>query len=177
MDNRASGQHGIRFREALHDGDAELACSLLASLDRPHEVELVLGAALRDGRDCFFAARNWLRASDPEQRIALVASLARPGADGQLDALAAAYVAERRVSDRWLPDGRPLSPSERLALSVSGPLDARVANLYGQGVGGLQLLDALSGRPLYSAVEAYYRQGTIHALGPRPLLILAAFEG
>jgi len=41
-------------------------------------------------------------------------------------------------------------------------------------VGGGSLLDALAHLPLHPPVAAYYRRGSLHALGVRPLLILAA---
>ena len=52
--------------------------------------------------------------------------------------------------------------------------DVEVAARYAEGVGGDALLDAFADLPVYEAVALYYRRGTIHALGPRALLILAA---
>lgn len=145
----------------------------MPTLDSPHRVELLLGAALRDGRGGFAAARAWIAAEAGEGTWDEVCRLlAAPGADHTLDDLASAYVAEGRVPDRWIPEGRALDRD------VRGPCaDVATAAAYGAGVSGEALLDAFAELPLYAAVAAYYRKGTIHALGPRPLLVLAASGG
>ena len=173
--NLLFGQHGIRFREALADGHGALAVRLLPELDEAHRIELVLGEALRDGRDGFGAARRFADVDGRGPVVeAIVLDLARPGADRAPDELAAAYVAARRVPDRWLGAGRAVTRAEAAELRAEGQLDVAVARLLGQGAGGLALLQCLADRPLFSAVNMYYRWGTIHALGPRPLLVLAA---
>lgn len=175
------GQHGIRFREALTDGDAAVAISLLPELDSAHRVELILGAALRDGRDDFAAARILVSAFDhPEDETACSAAfakaiplLARPNPDRTLDTLAAAYVAERRVPDVWRPGGGALTLGKSVIRKLEHP-DVEVARMYNEGVGGKRLMDVFVSSNLFMAVALYYGRGSIHALGPRPLLILSA---
>ena len=168
-----AGQTGIRLREALAAGDAPLAAMLAHGLDEAHTIELLLGAALRDARGGHAAARLWLAADacpplpDPDPRWwPACRLLAEPGADHSLDQLATAYIAERRAPDRWTAHGTADVPATLDDLTVADALM--------RGVAGLALLDALQDRPLYPAVSCYYRRGTIHALGPRPLLLLAA---
>lgn len=168
-----AGQTGIRLRDALAAGDAPLAAVLATGLDEAHRIELLLGAALRDARGGHAAAQLWLAADaspargEPDPRWWPVCRLlAEPGADHTLDLLASAYVAERRAPDRWTPAGSTELPA---ALD-----DLTVADALVRGVSGLALLAALADRPLHAAVSCYYRRGTIHALGPRPLLVLAA---
>lgn len=168
------GQAGILLREALLRQDARAMAACIPVLDEAHRVELLLGAALRDGRQDHLIARLYmvLAASDlpMEVRFWPVCRLLCEGEpDTAFDDLASAYVAERRVPDRWVPEGAP-APSRLLG----APTDVAVADAYAAGVGGLALLDIFVGHPLYAAVAHYYRVGTIHALGPRPLLILAA---
>lgn len=163
-----AGQHGIRFREALLAGDAATAAALVPTLDLPHRVELVLGAALRDARDDFAAARLAVAEDWP----AVCARLADGAADLRYDTLAAAYVASRRAPDRWTPTGLPLDRDVR-----SGLPDVAVAAALLDGVSGAALLDAFADLPLYPAVARYYRVGTLWALGCRPLLLLAATAG
>lgn len=164
------GQTGIRLREALAAGDWETAAALVPPLDEAHRIELLLGAALRDARDGFAAARAWLDAEDGRGDWRHVCRLLAAGEpDRTLDELAAAYVAEGRVPNEWRPRGRPLDRDVRMPFA-----DVVVAAAYAEGVGGDALLDAFADLPLHAAVAHYYRRGTIHALGPRPLLILAA---
>jgi len=175
-----SGQTGIRMREALLAGDARAAASLAPALDGPHRVELLLGAALRDARGGWAAARLYLAADAHGAGDArwwpVCRLLAEPGADHTLDELAAAYVAEGRVPDVWrraratVPAAPPPAAAE-----LCGPFaDVAVAAALAAGVPGETLLDALAERPLFPAVNHYYRRGTLHALGVRPLLVLAA---
>lgn len=179
----AFGQHGIRFREALADGDAVLAISLLPELDLPHRIELILGAALRDGREGFGAAHDASRAFAPgvEDSAAIdsleqaIRSLARPNPDRTLDDIAAAYVAERRVPDVWRPGGRPLPPNAAEIPAALHP-DVEVARLYADGVAGSALINLFADSDLFGPVAIYYSEGAIHAMGPRPLLILASFR-
>jgi hypothetical protein len=93
--------------------------------------------------------------------------------DTRLDDLAAGYVAERRVPEGWRAGGRAVATDVRAARYP----DLVVAREYAGGASGLALLDAFADLPLYPAVNWYYRRGTIHAMGPRPLLILAASGG
>ncbi|MDP2308930.1 MAG: hypothetical protein Q8P18_23105 [Pseudomonadota bacterium] len=171
-----SGQTGIRMREALAGGDAPTAASLALALDEPHRIELLLGAALRDARGGWAAARLWLEAEaggeGPDRWLPVCRLLAAPGADHALDQLAAAYVAEGRIPEVWPARGRPLDRNVRVPLA-----DVAVAEALMAGVSGPALLDAFADLPLYPAVAYYYRRGTIHALGARPLVILAASAG
>jgi hypothetical protein len=171
-----AGQTGIRLREALAAGDGLRAAHLVGDLDTAHRIELLLGAALRDGREDFSSARAFpaLLASgrdEPEAWRAFCVSLARPGADRRLDDLAASWIAAGVAPDRWTPAGREPSADERVALRNAREPDAVVARLLEQGRSGLAILDSLPIHPLLPAVSLYYRQGTIHALGPRPLLV------
>lgn len=166
------GQTGIRLREALARGDADGATALVPALDEAHRVELLLGAALRDARDDHARARLYLRADDDGDWAALCAALCDGAPDRTLDILASAYVAARRVPERWRPGGLPLDRPVRVELP-----DVAVAAALVAGVGGLALLDAFADLPLHAPVSHYYRRGTLHALGHRPLLILAASGG
>jgi hypothetical protein len=169
-----SGQTGIRMREALLAGDARTAASLAHALDEPHRIELLLGAALRDARGGWAAARLFLAADTHGAALArwwpVCRLLAEPGADHTLDELASAYVAEGRAPDVWPRTG---APAPRIALDEPFA-DVAVAAALAAGVSGGALLDALADRPLFPAVAHYYRRGTLHALGVRPLLVLAA---
>lgn len=169
------GQTGIRLREALWAGDPVGAAAELGALDEAHRVELLLGAALRDGRDGFAAARLYLRAAAEGAGsplwAELLARLAGQEGDASLDVQAAGLVAARRAPDRWRPEGEPWSGGPRPGL-------AAVLDALARGVSGLALVDAYAGHdPLHPAVEHYYRRGSIHALGPRPLLCLALRAG
>jgi hypothetical protein len=175
-----SGQTGIRLREALVSGDARTAAALALTLDEPHRIELLLGAALRDARGDWAAARLWLAAethggaasAEPDRWWPTCRLLAEPGPDHTLDQLAAAYVAEGRIPEHWRPEGRPLDRDVHVTYA-----DVPVAAALLAGVSGLALLDAFADRPLHAAVAHYYRRGTIHALGARALVILAASVG
>ena len=162
------GQAGIHFREALLRGDAGAALGCLPELDTAHHVELLLGAAIRDGRDDFAAAACYLAGDWP----GLCARLAVPGADHRHDEVAAAYVATGRAPSTWCATGFPPNGDVR-----GGLPDARVAAALTAGVSGLALLDAFADLPLHAAVDHYYRVGSLHALGCRPLLILAITAG
>ncbi|MDP2315674.1 MAG: hypothetical protein Q8P41_22440, partial [Pseudomonadota bacterium] len=146
------------------------------ALDERHRIELLLGPALRDARGGWAAARLYLAADahdvGPARWWPVCRLLADPGADHTLDQLAAAYIAEGRAPDVWLPDGRPPYRDVRVPYA-----DVAVADALAAGVAGDSLLEAFTDLPLFPAVAHYYRRGTIHALGPRPLLILAASGG
>lgn len=167
-----SGQLGIRLREALADGRWQVAQELLPTLDRPHRVEILLGTALRDGRNDFSAARLYVELETAGGDWGRLFWMLGTGtADRSWDDLAAAYVAARQVPDRWIPEGRPLEADP----TTSEFPDVEVARHYGAGVGGRLLLECFRSSPLYPAVKLYYEEGNIHALGPRPLLVLAAY--
>lgn len=166
------GQMGIEWREAWLARDVPRMAALAPSLDLAHRVELLLGEALRDARDGFRRALAWFEVRDddwgPFCRL-----LAEGEPDRRWDVLAAAYVAARRAPERWTATGRPLDRDVRGA-----PLpDVAVAAALLDGVAGEALLDAFADLPLHRAVSAYYRVGTLHALGCRPLLTLAAVAG
>lgn len=147
------GQAGIRFREALLAQDLRAMRAWASQLDEAHEIELILGAALRDRRGAFAAARAFARGEDVLDRL-----LGEP--DHTADEAASAWIAAGRIDDRWRPDGGADSGADVVAA-------------YAAGVSGLALVDRFADRPLHAAVSMYYRRGVIHALGPRPLLILA----
>ncbi len=169
----SSGQSGIRLREALAAGDWAGAAEQVPALDEAHRIELLLGAALRDARDGWAAARAFLDAEAGRGDWRTVCRLLAEGEpDHALDELASAYVAEGRVPSAWSPEGRPLDRPVRVPLA-----DLAVAAAYAAGVAGDALLDAFTDLPLHPAVAHYYRRGAIHALGPRPLLVLAASAG
>jgi hypothetical protein len=159
------GQQGIALREALAAGDAEAAIRAREGVDEAHVVEMVLGAALRDARDGHRAARLWeecARHGRPDRQV--IELLCQGTPDTSLDERAAAWIAARRVEEDWRPGGLPL---DRRIVDVEA-----VAAAYAAGVAGLALLDAMADLPLAPAVSWYYRRGRIHALGPRPLLVL-----
>ncbi len=173
------GQTGIRLRQCLIEQDAAGAIALLDSLDPAHHVELLLGAALRDARGDFLAARLYTHLIEEQhaqghvrhEAWALLVALLTDGApDEGPDLSASAWIAARRAPDRWFPLGAPLAG----ALPAPPGAEAAVVQAYAAGVGGLALLAALADRPLHAAVATYYRLGSIHALGPRPLFMLAA---
>ncbi len=168
----ALGQTGILLRRLLAEGRGEEAAALVPTLDEAHRIELLLGAALRDRREHFAGAGLYLACETgaaPWEK--LCHWLAQP-ADHSLDELAAGYIAEGRAPEKWLPTGLPMQFSPRQA-----PLpDLATATQLQAGVAGLALLDTFSDVSLYPAVSLYYRRGSIHALGPRPLLCLAAFS-
>jgi hypothetical protein len=169
-----AGQAGIALREALAAGDVEAALAGIFALDEAHRVEILLGAALRDAREDHRAARLYLAAEQGGGRWdEVVRALADAGADNRLDAIAASWVASGRAPERWTPCGRGLHDGEIQSLQVDREVDAEVVALLASGAGGLAILGALSARALYPPVAHYYRRGTIHALGCRPLLVLA----
>lgn len=152
------GQAAIAVRHALAAGDAKAASAAVPDLDEAHRIEILLGAAIRDGKEDF-AAVGWWLAEDMEQ---LCATLASPP-DTRLDDRAVGLIIRRRAPEHWKADGpAPL---------VNTPED--VADALANGAGGLAILDQLQDRLIYAAVREYYVRGTIHALGVRPLLILA----
>ena len=168
------GQLGIRLRAALVEGHWAVAAELVPTLDREHRIELLLGAALRDGRQEFAAAHLFCsleKNGGDWGRLCWMLGTGEP--DRRLDLLAASYVAERRVPDRWIPLGRGVESDPRAAALP----DVEVARQYAGGVGGLALLACFEHAPLYPAVQLYYGEGNIHALGPRPMLVMAASEG
>ncbi len=159
-----AGQAGIRLRIALACGDVERALSELDALDDAHHVEILLGAAIRDERERHGGVGYYLRREWAELVTFLCGTPSLT-----LDHLAAAYVASRRAPVDWCPHGRVLT--ERLPEIEA---DVSVARWLADGVSGASILDALAGKPLHAGVAYYYHVGTIHALGVRPLLILAA---
>lgn len=175
------GQTGIRLRAALAAGDARLAAALAPELDDAHRVEILLGAALRDARRGHAAAHLFLALDALDDRVAgparwwpLCRLFVEGEPDRRLDDLAAAYVAERRAPDRWRPSGAPLAPDAAAAIRGAPFPDVAVAAALAAGTAGDALLDAFADLPLHRPVAVYYRRGTLHALGARPLLILAA---
>ncbi len=164
-DSLGAGQRAIRLRDALYEGDITWALHWAERLDEAHVYEVIAGACIRDARDQFAAARAFpgaLAAGD--WRPVFERLLGEP--ETTLDDLAASLVAARVVPDRWRPGGTP----------VTVPVDGleHAAALYAAGAAGLALVDACRSRPIYDAVSLYYRRGTLHALGPRPMLVLSA---
>ncbi|MSP54307.1 MAG: hypothetical protein EXR69_01670 [Myxococcales bacterium] len=159
--NDAHGQAAIAVRQALADGNGDLAFAHVAGLDLAHRIEVLLGAAIRDRRDDFAAVRAWY-AGDLRAMCVL---LAVPP-DTALDDAAVGLIVAGRVEERWRPHGSPVGDGRGAWAGVA----AAVAD----GVGGLALVACLRDRLIHRAVLQYYVEGTIHALGVRPLLILAA---
>lgn len=156
-----SGQAAIAVREALACGDAASALVGVPDLDEAHRIEILLGAAIRDCTDDHAAVRAWL-AGDMS---GLCERLSRPP-DTRYDDVAVGLVVRHKVPEAWRPFGS--GPNSRVA-----SLEDVVAALAA-GAGGLDLVAQLQDRLLRPAVLQYYRDGTIHALGVRPLLILAS---
>ncbi len=183
------GQSGIRLRAALARGEGAAAAGLVGDLDTAHRIELLLGAAIRDARGEWAAARAWLAAEAGEGTWADVCEqLTTPSPDHTLDDLASAYVAEGRVPATWRADGADVATFGEALVSAGlggAEPDLVVAAAYARGVAGSALVGAVAAAftsvnrhsPLLRAVETYYRAGTIHALGPRPMLVLAAALG
>ena len=168
-----AGQSAIRLRRALAHGEADAAAALVPELDADHRIEILLGAALRDGRDGFAAAKLYLDAAgsdaaDPTAWHRVCTALSSPG-DTAADDIAAAWVASGRVPDAVRGGGRALSAAERAQLAEAP--EAALVALIGAGVALDALLAAFADHPLYPAVNAYYRGG-IRALGWRPCLLL-----
>ncbi len=158
------GQRAIRFRDAIVAGDAALAARWAGELDEAHRYEVLLGDAVRDGRGDFAAAGAFLSGEANGDWLPLCRALLGE-ADTALDDEAASLVAARVVPDRWVVGGRPLA--ERLYTMDDA------ARAYAAGIDGLTIVDAFAHEPLHAAVWRYYRRGTLFALGPRPMLVLA----
>ena len=127
----------------------------------------------------------------------LTSRLVDPAVDMHLDTLAAGYVAGRRVPERWVPERSSperSSPEQAPPEQATGPDTFRVLRVPGwwrgvdfpevivaaalqAGRGGRAVLDTFAEALPFGAVDHYYRVGTIHALGPRPLLALSAWAG
>ncbi|MBM4390491.1 MAG: hypothetical protein FJ090_05175 [Deltaproteobacteria bacterium] len=164
-DSLGPGQRAIRVRAALLDGDITWALHWAEGLDEAHIYEVIAGACIRDGRDGFAAARAFPAAlAALDWRPVFERLLGDP--DTALDDDAASLVAARIVPDRWRPGGLPVG------VPVHTMDDA--ASLYAAGAAGLGLVDACRSRPIYEVVSLYYRRGSLHALGPRPMLVLSA---
>lgn len=163
-----SGQAAIAVREALACGDAASALVGVPDLDEAHRIEILLGAALRDCTDDHAAVRAWL-AGDMS---GLCERLSRPP-DTRYDDVAVGLVVHHRVPEAWRPIGVAPAGAAVPPARSSASLDDVVAALAA-GAGGLDLVAQLQDRLLHPAVLQYYRDGTIHALGVRPLLILAS---
>lgn len=163
-----SGQAAIAVREALACGDAASALVGVPDLDEAHRIEILLGAAIRDCTDDHAAVRAWL-AGDMS---GLCERLSRRP-DTRYDDVAVGFVVRHQVPEAWRPIGS--GPNARVCTVAAGSasLDDVVAALVA-GAGGLGLVAQLQDRLLHPAVLQYYRDGTIHALGVRPLLILAS---
>lgn len=152
----AFGQAGIAVRVALLAGDAAGAADAARELDPDHAVEILLGGLIRRGDVSGVSA--WL-AGDA---AGVCARLARPQPT-PLDDAAVGYVVRRLAPEVWRAEGPGAVVTDM----------ASVARALRHGCGGRALLDALRGRALHDGVRAYYEAGRIHALGVRPLLILA----
>lgn len=164
-DSLGPGQRAIRLRDALMEGDITWALHWAEGLDEAHVYEVIAGACIRDGRDHFAAARAFPGAlARGDWQPVLERLLGEP--DTAFDDEAASLVAARIVPDRWRPGGTALT------VPVLGMEHA--ATLYAAGAAGLALVDALRSRQIYETVSLYYRRGTLHALGPRPMLVLSA---
>lgn len=164
-DSLGPGQRAIRLRDALLEGDITWALHWAEGLDEAHAYEVIGGACIRDGRDRFAAARAFPAAlAARDWRAVFERLLGEP--DTTLDDAAASLVAARIVPDRWLPGGLPVS------VPVTSMDEA--ATLYAGGAAGLGLVEACRSRPIHEAVWLYYRRGSLHALGPRPMLVLSA---
>lgn len=169
--NDAHGQAAIAVRQALGDGEGEQAFGHVASLDPAHRIEVLLGAAIRDRRGGFAAVRAWYA-----RDLLRLCSILAVKPDSALDDAAVGLIVSGRVEERWRPHGAPLGEHRGLEGTslVPGAALYGVAAAVAGGVGGLELLARLQDRFLHRAVHQYYVEGTIHALGVRPLLILAA---
>ncbi len=153
------GQAGIAVRNALSRGDGDGAARAVAELDEAHKVEILLGAVIR--RADRVGAAHW---ASGEMHL-LCRRLAEP-ASTDLDDHAIRFVLRRIAPERWCREG------------LDAPLHLEsiedVAAALASGCGGGAVLERMKHRALYHAVSDYYRLGSIHALGVRPLLILAA---
>ena len=113
--HNSAGQAAIRLRHALAIGDAAGAHALIPELDDDHRIEVLLGAALRDGRDNFAAARAWRATVEAQDWLPLCHALATEGDNGVDDA-AAAWVAAGRLPEGFNAGGRSLTPEELATL-------------------------------------------------------------
>lgn len=166
-----AGQSAIRLRRALAHGDAAAAAALAPQLDDDHRIEVLLGAALRDARGGFAAAREYLAIAgdaDADAWLPLCTALATPG-DTTHDDIAAAWVASGQVPDTVAGMDRALTHDERAELAANP--EGALVGLIGAGAGLRALLAEFEGHPLILPVTAYY-QGGICAMGWRPCLLL-----
>jgi hypothetical protein len=161
-----NAQAGIRFRSCLVAGDMEGAQQAVKELDQPHLVELLLGAALLDGRGDFEVARRWVEIEENGGDFSELCSLLLGEPDTRLSDQAAGWVVQFRLGESWVPEGR--------APTGEQDLEGLIRQLK-EGAGGLALLEFFKNSPLYKPIYAYYRLGSIHALGFRPLLLLALY--
>ncbi len=161
----AAGPFAIHLRDALSAGDPDRAADLVCRLDPAHRIEVLLGAALRDGRDRFRSATLYLEASArpaaAEAWRPLCARLAGK-VDPTWDEVAAGWVVRHRLGD-VRDHGMGAGPS-------SATPEAWVAAIRG-GAGLDELLPRARYHPLHPAVSAYYR-GKIRAMGWRPALLM-----
>jgi hypothetical protein len=166
-----AGQAATRLRAALARGDARDALAWVGDLDEAHHVEVLLGAALRDRREDHAGVARYLAGDMP----ALVRGLADGAGDDSLDRRAARWVAAGHAPEHLPRGGRPLTREERVALA--GDAERGVVRALAAGVAPHAILDALEGpAPLAAGVRAYLGPPgapRIHALGVRPLLVLA----
>ena len=169
--HNSAGQAAIRLRHALANGEAEGAHAMIPELDDDHRIEVLLGAALRDGRFDFAAARGWASAALTEDWLPMCRALATAG-DSTADDAAAAWVAAGRLPEGFNSGGRSVTREELAALQATAQPDRQVVALIIAGVALEALLGAFAQHRLHSSVSAYYA-GRIRALGWRPLLLLA----
>ena len=152
------GQAGIAVRDALARGDGDAAATAVAELDDAHKIEILLGLVIR--RADRVSAQHW----ESGDVNLLCNALVLP-CNTDADDRAVAYVLRRVIGERWSPDGSDVAYDLQTM--------ADVAQALARGCGGLAVLHRLKHRRLYRVVSDYYLQGSIHALGLRPLLILA----
>ncbi len=163
----------MRLREALWLGNIDEAALLVPSLDEDHQVEVLLGGALRHAHAGFAAVGCWRRArlqpANPAGWRSLCAALAAPAASAH-DERAAGWLASGRVPET-VPAVGPALPDAVLA-DLRGPsAEITLVTALAGGAARSAVLAAFAAHPLAPAVAAYY-QGGILALGPRPLLYL-----
>jgi len=165
----AAGQFAIHLRDALSAGDPDRAAALVCHLDQAHRIEVLLGAALRDGRDRFRAASMYLEASarpvTAEAWLPLCVRLAGP-VNPTWDEIAAGWVVRHRLGE---PRDHGSGPGP-----TSATPEAWVAAIRA-GAGLDELLARSRHHLLCPAVSAYYR-GKIRAMGWRPALLLVLVQ-
>lgn len=172
--NSPAGQAAIRLREALRQGDLDLAHGEIEGLDLPHRVEILLGGALRHEADGFAAVGAWRAAQahpvgHPTWRE-LCARLAAPATSAH-DQRAAGWIASGLVPQALPHPGRADPPD--MATRLAGPeAESALVEALGAGAGAGALLAVWPEHPLLPAVREYVASA-IGALGPRPLLYLA----